>query len=97
LVFEERTGFLNIVELPLQGGLVVSVVTIGPKVCWFKHGRGLWIFKGDKNPPHTFVGEIKPSATCKIFRHVKQPYECERDTSQAKFNGHFLAMFLLLR
>jgi hypothetical protein len=32
------------------GGLVVSVLSIGPKVRGFKPGRGLWIFKGDKIP-----------------------------------------------
>jgi hypothetical protein len=30
------------------------------------------------------------------LRHVIETYEYERDTSQAKFNGHFLAKFLLL-
>jgi hypothetical protein len=29
------------------GGVVVSVLTIGPKVLGFKHGRGQWIFNGD--------------------------------------------------
>jgi hypothetical protein len=32
------------------GGLVVSVLATGPKVCGFNPGRGRWIFKGDKNP-----------------------------------------------
>jgi hypothetical protein len=32
------------------GGLVVSVLTTGPRVRGFKPGRGRWIFKGDKNP-----------------------------------------------
>ena len=35
------------------GGLLVSVLATGPKVCGFDPGRGRWIFKGDKNPePH---------------------------------------------
>jgi hypothetical protein len=32
------------------GGLVVIVLGIGHKVLGFKPGRGLWIFKSDKNP-----------------------------------------------
>jgi hypothetical protein len=31
------------------GGLVVSVLAIGPKVCGFKPSLGWWIFKDDKN------------------------------------------------
>ena len=37
------------------GGLVVSVLTTGPKVRGFDPGRGRWIFKGDKNPEHHFL------------------------------------------
>ena len=32
------------------GGIVVSVLTTGPKVRGFDPDRGRWIFKGDKNP-----------------------------------------------
>jgi hypothetical protein len=46
----------------------------------------------------SFGGEAKPSVPRrKILRHVKETYEYERDTSLAKFSGHFLANFLLLR
>jgi hypothetical protein len=39
---------------------MVSVLAIGSKVRWFKRGRGRWIFKGDKNPQHAFLGrEVK--------------------------------------
>jgi hypothetical protein len=32
------------------GGLVVTVLAIGPKFCGFKPSRGRWPFKGDENP-----------------------------------------------
>jgi hypothetical protein len=32
------------------GGLVVSVLAIGPKVRVFKPDRGQWIYNGDKHP-----------------------------------------------
>jgi hypothetical protein len=32
------------------GGLVVSVVAIGPEDCCLETSQGLWIFKGNKNP-----------------------------------------------
>jgi hypothetical protein len=38
------------------GGLVVSVVATGPKVRGLDPDRGRWIFKGDKNPEHNFLG-----------------------------------------
>jgi hypothetical protein len=45
----------------------------------------------------SFGWEVKPSDPCrKILRHVKEPFEYERDTSQAKFSISF-TMFLLLR
>jgi hypothetical protein len=36
------------------GGLLVSVLTTGPKVRGFDPDQGRWIFKGDKNPEHHF-------------------------------------------
>jgi hypothetical protein len=36
------------------GGVVVSVLATGPKGCGFKTRLRRWIFKGDKNPQHTF-------------------------------------------
>jgi hypothetical protein len=53
------------------GGLLVIVLAFGPKVRGLKPGRGLFIFKGDKNPQHTFFGwEVKPSVPwLKILRH----------------------------
>jgi hypothetical protein len=37
------------------GGVVVSVLATGPKGCSFKTRPRRWIFKGDKNPQHTFL------------------------------------------
>jgi hypothetical protein len=44
---------LLIVDL---GGLVVSALATGAKVRGFDPDRGRWIFKGDKNPEHHFLG-----------------------------------------
>jgi hypothetical protein len=41
------------------GGAVVSVLATGPKVCGFKTRLRRWIFKGDKNPQHTFLSDGK--------------------------------------
>jgi hypothetical protein len=47
--------------------------------------------------PTSFGGEVKPLVPChEILCHVKECYKYERDTSQAKLNGHFFAKFLLL-
>jgi hypothetical protein len=40
----EITFFIKLIVL---GGVTVSVLAIGPNVCGFKPGGGLWIFKGD--------------------------------------------------
>jgi hypothetical protein len=37
------------------GGVVVSVLTTGPKGRGFEPGEGDRFFKGDKNPQHTFL------------------------------------------
>jgi hypothetical protein len=37
------------------GGLIISVLAIGPKVHGFKPGRGTGTFKGDTNPQHAFL------------------------------------------
>jgi hypothetical protein len=37
-------------SLVVLGGVTVSVLAIGPKVCGFKSGQKRWIFKGDKFP-----------------------------------------------
>jgi hypothetical protein len=38
------------IVLVVLGGLVIIALAIEPKVLWFKLDRGLWIFKGDKDP-----------------------------------------------
>jgi hypothetical protein len=40
-------------------GVVVSVLATGPKGCRFKTRPRRWIFKGDKNPQHTFLSDGK--------------------------------------
>jgi hypothetical protein len=37
------------------GGVMTTVLAIGPKVCGFNPGRGRRIFKGDKNPQYAFL------------------------------------------
>jgi hypothetical protein len=41
------------------GGVVVSVLATGPKVCGFKTQPRRRFFKGDKNPQHTFLSNGK--------------------------------------
>jgi hypothetical protein len=41
------------------GGVVVSVLATGHKGCGFKTRLRRWIFKGDKNPQHTFLSDGK--------------------------------------
>jgi hypothetical protein len=41
------------------GGVVVSVLATGPKRCGSKSRPRRWIFKGDKNPQHTFLSDGK--------------------------------------
>jgi hypothetical protein len=41
------------------GGVVVSVLATGHKGCGFKTQPRRWIFKGDKNPQHTFLWDGK--------------------------------------
>jgi hypothetical protein len=59
------------------------------------------MFKGDNNPQHDFLPrEVKPSSPCRKFlRHVKNPLQYERDTSEAIFTDISLQVHdtLLLR
>jgi hypothetical protein len=41
------------------GGVVVSVLATGPRGCGFKTRPRRWVFKGDKNPQHTFLSDGK--------------------------------------
>jgi hypothetical protein len=41
------------------GGVVVSVLVTGPKVCGFRTRPRRWVFKGHKNPQHTFLSDGK--------------------------------------
>jgi hypothetical protein len=75
------------------GGVVASVLAIGPKVRGFKHERGRCHFKSYKIL--TFLGgEVMPSVPCrKSSRLLKVPYDYERDTFQAKFLRNFSKSF----
>jgi hypothetical protein len=65
------------------GGLVVIVLVTAPMVRWFKLGRGLWIYKGDKIRSTIYLGgKLKPSAaSLQIYGMLKIPAEYDRDTS----------------
>jgi hypothetical protein len=43
-------------ERVVLGGLVVIMLAIVLEVRGFKLGRRQWIFKGDTNPEHDFLG-----------------------------------------
>jgi hypothetical protein len=47
------------IEISRHDGVVVSMLTSGPKGCGFKSRTRRWIFKGDKNPQHTFFSDGK--------------------------------------
>jgi hypothetical protein len=61
------------VTVVILGGIVVSVLAIGPRVVGFKPGRGDGFFKGDEMCSTLyFGGEVKPSSLYrKILWHVK--------------------------
>lgn len=46
--FYQREDFL-VPWIDVLNGVMIIVLTIGPKVCRFKSGRELYIFKGNKN------------------------------------------------
>jgi hypothetical protein len=52
------------------GGVMVSVLAIGPKVRGFKLGRGRWNFKSDKYPQHAF---LRRSLLCPLIRGIHHP------------------------
>jgi hypothetical protein len=55
-----RAGFQRLItETCRLGGVVVSVLATRLKGCGFKTGPRRWIFKGDKNPQHTFLPDGK--------------------------------------
>jgi hypothetical protein len=41
------------------GGVVVSMLATGPKGWRFEPSQGDGLFKGDKNPQHTFLSDGK--------------------------------------
>jgi hypothetical protein len=76
------------------GGLVVSVLATGPKARGFKPGRGRWILRVIKfAAPLPSEGKKSRRSHVVDLRHVKEPYEHDRYSSE-KFSGH---VFHLLR
>jgi hypothetical protein len=65
------------------GGVIVSVLAIGPKVRGFKRGRGDGFLRTiEIRSTLSFGGEIRPSVPCRqILWYVKELYEYERDIS----------------
>jgi hypothetical protein len=54
------------------GGVIVSVLAIEPKVRGYKPSRGVGFLRAIKiRSAPSFRREVKPSAPCKILRHVK--------------------------
>jgi hypothetical protein len=65
------------------GGVMVSVLVIGPKVRGFKFGQGYGFLRAIKiRRTRSFGREIALETAChKILRHVKDLYDYERDIS----------------
>jgi hypothetical protein len=63
------------------GGVVVSVLVTGPKVCGFEPGQGDGFLRAIKiRITPSFGWEVKPEVTCKILRHM----------GMDRLNSHFL-------
>jgi hypothetical protein len=56
---KSRPIFAQVSFLCRLGGVVASVLATEPKGCGFKTRPKRWIFKGDKNPQHTFLSDGK--------------------------------------
>jgi hypothetical protein len=69
---------------------VVSVLVIEPKFRGFKPGRVRMIFMAIKIRSMTSFGEeVKPSVSCKVLWHVKEPYRYEKRYFVGKIHGYF--------
>jgi hypothetical protein len=59
-LFFKTTTIYNLNKRMVRlGGVVVTVLATGPQGCRFKTWPRRWIFKGDKNPQHTFLSDGK--------------------------------------
>jgi hypothetical protein len=78
-------------------GLLISMLTIGTKLRWFKPSRGGWISRVIKIRRTTsFWREVKTLApTRKISRHVKEPFEVWKRYF-VRQNHNFLLQFNVL-
>jgi hypothetical protein len=61
--------YLQIVTI---GGIVVSVLAIGPKVRGSNPGREQWILRAMEVRRMTSFGEVKPFVPSNGLRHVKE-------------------------
>jgi hypothetical protein len=93
-----RNNDLQLVTVPqAPGGLMVSVLDIGPKVRGFKRCRGRFIFKGDTSSTTSFGGEVKPSVACRsTLLHVEESYSYEKSYFVSKIHGNFSPIFICL-
>jgi hypothetical protein len=82
-MFIKKTTTLSYTTVVL-GGVMVSVLAIGPKVRGSKPGRGQWIFNGDKiRSTPSFGGKVKPHVI--FYSMLKSLPTMNKDTSKAKF------------
>jgi hypothetical protein len=76
-------GYWERLKVVVLCGVMVSLITTGLKVRGLKLGRGLWIFKGYKNPQNAFLRT--GSKAERFYGMLKIPAEYGRDTASAKF------------
>jgi hypothetical protein len=64
-----------VVYIPLDGGLVVSMLASGTRVRWFKPGRSRWIFRASEKFSACLPseGKWKNLSHVPALRHVKEP------------------------
>jgi hypothetical protein len=56
---QARLNFAIVQKYGRLDGVVVSVLATGPEGFGLKTRPRRWIFKGDKNPQHTFLSDGK--------------------------------------
>jgi hypothetical protein len=62
------------------GGVVVSVLATGPKVCWYVPGKDYGFLRAIKiHSISSFGWEVKPEVPCKILQYVKELFKSYGD------------------
>jgi hypothetical protein len=83
-------AIVSMLQTGSLGGLVVECMPLDPRFAGSNLAEDDGFLKAIKFRSTTSFGEeVKPSVPCKSLRHVEEPYEYERDTSYAKYSGHF--------